>query len=409
VAPIKVARESGQNDENKRGESMANRNENAIIAQVLSLPEMIRTEFDALDEQIRLLMSRRECLSVKRIVITGCGDSHMAGLAAELAFEQLAGIPTEPMRAMKAGRYASPYVMSHHAGSPLVIGISVSGTVARTREALGLFARQGYPTIAITGNPESPLAQLAEKVVDCTIPEYPFAPGVRNYRMSLLSLYLLAIRLGEVQHRYSPDDAARLRQSLRGTADAIEATIERIGEETARLARALAGEKSFVFVGDGPNFATALFGAAKVIEAAGRHAMGQESEEWAHLQIFSAVETATPTFLISPGYRGHDRVGDLLGPLKRIGRTTIAVVPEGDELVGPPADWLLPVTGQVLEAFTPMIYPVAAEMFAAHLADVAGEQFFRLGNPRYDPRLDARDTPILTEVKGSSIVPNHLG
>ena len=46
-----------------------------------------------------------------------------------------------------------------------------------------------------------------------------------------------------------------------------------------------------------------------------------------------------------------------------------------------------------------MVYPIAAELFAAHLADVTGEMFFRLDNPRYNPRLDARDTPILTEIE----------
>ncbi|MGD2078973.1 MAG: SIS domain-containing protein [Chloroflexota bacterium] len=378
---------------------MITQHKNAMIAQVLSLPEMIRAEFDRLDGQIRSLMSKAEYLSVKRIVIAGCGDSHMAGLAAELAFEQLAGIPTEPMRAMKAGRYASPYVMSHYPNNPLTIGISVSGTVARTREALGLFAAQGYPTIAITGNPKSPLAELADKVVDCTIPEYPFAPGVRNYRMSLLALYLLAIHLGEIQHRYLPDEADRLRQATRSTADAIEATIELIADKPLRLAQMLANEKSFVYVGDGPNFATAQFGAAKVIEAAGRHGMGQESEEWVHLQFFSTVETTTPTFLFSPGYRGHDRVGQLMAPLKNAGRITIAIVPEGDQVVGPLADWWLPVAGQIPEAFTPMVYPVAAELFAAHLSDVVGESFFRADDPRYDPHQDARDTPIATKIE----------
>lgn len=378
---------------------MTDQNENSMIAQVFSLPEMIRTEFDQLDKQIRLFMNHEECLNVKRVVITGCGDSHMAGLAAELAFEQLAGIPTEPMRAMKSGRYASPYVISHYPHNPLTIGISVSGTVARTREALGLFAKHGYPTIAITGNLESPLAQIADKAIDCSIPEFPFAPGVRNYRMSLLALYLLAIRLGEVQDRYSQGEANKLRQALRGTADAIEATLELIAGKTLSLAQAVAGEKSFVYVGDGPNFATALFGAAKVIESAGVHAMGQESEEWAHLQFFSAVETTTPTFLISPGYRGHDRVGDLMAPLERIGRITVAIVPEGDQVVGSSADWLLPVAGQVPEAFTPMVYPVATELFAAHLSDVLGEPNFRQGNPRYDPRIDARNTTIVTELE----------
>jgi glucosamine--fructose-6-phosphate aminotransferase (isomerizing) len=378
---------------------MTNQNENSMIAQIKSLPEMIRSEFGALDRQVRLLMNHDECLSVKRIVITGCGDSHMAGIAAELAFEQIAGIPTEPMRAMKSGRYAAPYRLSHYPHNPLVIGISVSGTVSRTREAVGLFSKQNLPTVAITGNPDSPLAQAADKVIDCTIPEFPFAPGVRSYRMSLLALYLLAIRLGEVQDRYSQGEAKILRQNLLNTADAIEATIEAVDEKSFELAQAAADEKSFVYIGDGPNFGTALFGAAKAIEAAGVHAMGQESEEWAHLQYFITVETSTPTFLISPGYRGHNRVGELMLPLKNIGRITVAIVPEGDQLVASKADWVLPVVGDIPEVFTPMVYPVATELFAAHLSDVIGEPFFRRDNPIYDPRTDIRDTVIVTNIE----------
>lgn len=378
---------------------MTKQNENPMIAQVKSLPEMIRSEFKSLDRQVRLLLNHDEGLSVKRIIITGCGDSHNAGLATELAFEQIACLPTEPMRAMKSGRYASPYRLSTIPDNPLVIGISVSGTVSRTREAVGLFSKQNLPTVAITGNPNSPLAQVADKVIDCTIPEFPFSPGVRSYRMSLLALYLLAIHLGEVQEQYFQEKAEIWRQKLLDTADAIEATIEAVDDKTLKLAQAVAEEKSYVFVGDGPNFGTALFGAAKVIEAAGVHAMGQESEEWAHLQFFTTVETATPTFLISPGYRGHNRVGELMPPLKNIGRITVAIVPEGDQVVGPQADWVLPVHGDIPEAFTPMVYPIATELFAAHLSDVIGEPFFRMDNPLYNPRIDIRDTEIVTDIE----------
>jgi len=376
---------------------MTEHSENNMIAQVQSLPELIRSEFDGLDSRVRQLMNHEEWLSVKRVVITGCGDSHMAGIAAELAFEQIAGIPTEPMRAMKA-RYAAPYKLSNFPRNPLVIGISVSGTVSRTREAVGLFRRQGLPTVAITGNTQSPLAQAAEKVLDCSVPEFPFAPGVRSYRMSLLALYLLAIRLGEVQDRYSQQEANDLRQELRGTAEAIEATVAAIGAQTRALAEAVSEEKSFVFVGDGPNFGTALFGAAKVIEATGRHAMGQESEEWAHLQYFSDVETKTPTFLISPGYRGHHRVGELLEPLQRIGRTIVAITPQDDQVVASSADWHLAVRGSVREAFTPMVYPLATELFAAHLSDVVGRPFFRTDSPSYDRGNDIRDTLIMESI-----------
>lgn len=378
---------------------MTQQENNPMLAQVYSLPDMIRTEFETLDHRVRLLMNHEECLAVKRIIITGCGDSHMAGVAAELAFEQIAGIATEPMRANEAGRYASPYARSDIPNNPLVLGISVSGGVARTREAVQLFRKQKLPTVGITGNPDSPLANEADKVLDCTIPEFEFAPGVRSYRMSLLALYLLAIRLGEVQDRYSQAEAKQWRQKLLATADAIEATIAAVDDKTRALAATLAGEKHYVFVGDGPNFATAMFGAAKVIEAAGVHAMGQESEEWAHLQYFTAIENQTPTFVISPGYRGHNRVGELMEPLQRIGRTSIAIVPQGDDIVGPHATHVLPVTGDIPEAFTPMVYAVATELFAAHLADAMGEPFFRREHAAYAAGNDIRVTKIVTDIE----------
>ena len=152
-------------------------------------------------------------------------------------------------------------------------------------------------------------------------------------------------------------------------------------------------------MGDGPNFGTAMFGAAKVIEAAGVHAMGQESEEWAHLQYFTSTEPTTPTYLISPGYRGHNRVGELMSPLKNLGRQVVAIVPEGDEVVAPHAQWVLPVIGDVPEIFTPMVYAVATELLAAHLSDVIGEPFFRRNNDAYIRNKDIRVTEIVTDIE----------
>ena len=225
-----------------------------MIAQVKSLPELIRSEFKKVDRQVRLVLDHEECLSVKRIVITGCGDSHMAGEATELAFEKLAQIPTEPMRANTGGRYAAPYTLSHFPRNPLVVGISVSGTTSRTMEAMTLFKQSGLPTLAITGNANSPIAELCDKVLDCSIPDFPHAPGVRSYRMTLLALYLLAIRLGEVRDNYSQDEANALRQSLLKTADAIEDTIAAVDDKTRQLAEAFANEKSHVFLGGWPEF-----------------------------------------------------------------------------------------------------------------------------------------------------------
>lgn len=355
---------------------MAEYSEN-MVAQVESLPELIRSEFDALDMRARRLLDHNECLSVKRIVVTGCGDSHMAGVAAELAFEQVAGIPTEPMTAMTAARYGSPNFDTMFPRNPLVIGISVSGTVARTREALALARSKGALAVALTGNPDAPLAGVAEKVYDCRIPDFPFAPGVRSYRISLLALYLLAIHLAEVRGKMTQDEANKMRAQLKGSADAIEATVAAVKERARELATEVADHHAFVFVGDGPNFATALFSAAKVIEAAGRHGIGQDTEEWAHLQYFENVDPATPTFVISPAGRGHSRAAELVETMKRIGRTVVAVVPEGDEAIGASVERVLPVAGQTPEIFSPMVYAVPGELFSAYLSDATGEPPFR--------------------------------
>ncbi len=211
-----------------------------IIAQVQSLPELIRSEFETLDMRVRRLLNHNECLSVKRIMITGCGDSHMAGLAAELAFEQIAGIPTEPMTAMQAARYGTPHFEKLFPRNPLddrhlrlrygrpYAGGDVAG------------AKRGALTVAVTANPDSPLAGAAELVFDCTVPDFAPAPGIRSYRVSLLMLYLLAIRLAEVNGRLTQDQAGQMREQLKGTADAIEATIQAIEERTRELAVAVA-------------------------------------------------------------------------------------------------------------------------------------------------------------------------
>ena len=378
--------------------------QNAMLDQIQSLPALVRDELDTLDERVRLLLDHNEILSTKRVVTTGCGDSYMASLATELAIEELSGIPTEPMTAMQLARYGAAYQPKSFPKNPLTMGISVSGTVARTREALAAARSQGALTVAITANPDAPLAQTAEKTLDCTVPPFPnpaggFVPGVRSYRVSQMVLYLMAIRLAEVHERLTQEQANGLRNELKATADSMEATIEAVNQRCHQLAEAVADQKNFVFVGDGPNYATAIFGAAKLLEAAGRHAMGQETEEWHHLQYFVNVDKATPTFLISPGGRGHDRMAELVEPATRVGRTVVAIVPEGDQAIAPQVEWVLPVVGEVREIFSPMVYPIATELFSAHFSDVVGEPFFRGFSADYD-----LNRPGVQTIQNSGIV-----
>ena len=357
---------------------------NNMIKQVEALPNLIREQTPIIDDRIRRLLDHELCLSIKHIVTTGCGDSHMASVATELAFEQLAGISTEPLNAMTAARYNLAVNQSAFPGNPLLICISASGGVARTREALGIGKDAGATTLAVTANTESQLASIADHVLDCSVPAYDHAPGVISYRVSLIALYLIAIRLAEVRGEITQDQAGGLRKSIVDIGDVVEATIEKCRDKVLEAVKATSDRKNFVFVGDGPNYSTALFGAAKLLEAAGSHAMGQDTEEWAHLQYFANADTDTPTFVISPGGRGHNRAAEILGPMNRVGRYSIGIVPEGDDVVGPNVDVILPVAGDVAEMFSPIVYPVATELFSAYFADEIGENFFRGFEGVYD-------------------------
>ena len=60
--------------------------ENALIRQVLSLPELIEQQYNDLEPKARKTLTTPEIFGIQRIVLTGCGDSYAAALATKNAF-----------------------------------------------------------------------------------------------------------------------------------------------------------------------------------------------------------------------------------------------------------------------------------------------------------------------------------
>ncbi len=359
-------------------------NADSMLRQVESLPALVRDEFDALDERVRRAINHHDLLSTKRIVLTGCGDSHFAALASELAFKQLAQLPCEPMTALKLARYAATYESKAFPRNPMVFGISAGGRTARTAEALQIAQAEGALTVALTAGLDSPTARAAEITLNTGVADFGPGPGVRTYFASLLVLLLLAVRFREVRDLISQEEANALRRELKGNHEALAATLEAVRAPALALATHIKDSRTLMFVGDGPNLGSALYSAAKVSEACGLHAMGQESEEWHHLQYYIAALPGAPTFFISPGGRGHGRVAELMEPARRTGRLIIAVVPENDHAIAPHADVVLPVAGNVREAFTPLVYGVPGALFAAQLCALLGRTPFNGFSSTYD-------------------------
>ena len=353
---------------------------NYMIEQIHSLPELLNKIFQPLDDTIRRKLDHELCLSLKRLYTVGCGDSHHAALSTELAFESLTHLPDDPMTSMLFGRYAAGYIPQTDPKTNLVIGISVSGSVSRTAEALRMGKQAGATTVALTATPDSPVAKAAKIMLDVPVLEFPspegvVIPGVRSYFTSQVGLFLTAIRIAEIQGHLTNSQAAELRTEIHDFADLVSKTIEECEPIAKQAAQEWAGEGEFVFAGSGPNYATALFTAAKVLEASGDSALGQDVEEWAHLQYF-AKKISTPTFIISAGDRDLSRAVEMAVAAKQIGRLVAVISPKSATDLTKYADHHFSIP-EVKEMFSPLITAIPGELFAAYLSEAKDEPFFR--------------------------------
>lgn len=351
-----------------------------LVDQVRDFPRLMREHVAPFDRLVRGVLTPLEYLSIRRVVLTGDGDSFHASHAAELAFESIAGIACEPQSAQRFLDYGVEWLSTPSPNGSLVVGISASGGTRRVVQCLERARQQQALTIALTGTPDSLLTSVAERQLVVALPDMGRSPGLRSYNANLLGLCLLAIRIGEIKNRYHQDVANAMRHELAGLSQVMTATITAAEEPARAAADAFADAPVMAFVGSGPSYGTALFAAAKVIEAAGVLAVGQDLEEWSHVERF-AYPRDMPTFIIAPPGRSHWRAVELAKMASDLGRRVAAIVRDGDEELARHADWVLPVMGDVREEFTPLVYHIGADLFASFLAERLGRLPFQADNP----------------------------
>ncbi|GDY59607.1 hypothetical protein SVIO_102300 [Streptomyces violaceusniger] len=227
--------------------------------------------------------------------------------------------------------------------------------------------------MALTGTPGSAVTRAADRFLLVDLEQIERSPGIRTYQASVLGMLLIALQLAEVRRTNSSEAAATLRRELAGLADTMDATAKAIKERCARLAEVIAEAPVVTVVGSGPNHGTAQYGAAKLAEAAGVFAAGQDLEEWSHVERF-AYPVDMPVFVIAPPGRSQQRAARLAEQASRLGRHVIAVVDRNETDLIAYADAVLPVHGPVREEFSPLLY----HLFAGYTASYTAQRLERL-------------------------------
>jgi glucosamine 6-phosphate synthetase-like amidotransferase/phosphosugar isomerase protein len=332
-----------------------NRSE-SIYDQVVSVPSLIRETLPKIKTAAENLFSPGEIAGLRRLVLSGSGDSCNAAFSALMAFQQLGRIEASAHPLLEVSRYMAGVYIRPPASDTLFIGISMSGTPSRGAEAAAAMAGAGCRTVALTGNPGSPLGKSSGAVFPIEVPPFPqLSPGVRNFAASLLGLYVLALVFGRERGALSAAEVPLLLDELAGAASVLERSLKANKEKLAAFAEQISQFKSLELLASGPSRGAADFGLAKLIETAGFSALTVDVEEYNHLNYFRSDPRSIPTVLICPeGGRAAVRCEEISRSLTLLERPYIILT--GNEGFEDHGEKAVRVSGGIRECFSPLVY-----------------------------------------------------
>jgi len=297
------------------------------------------------------------------VLIAARGSSDHAAIYAQYVL----GIRNRLPVALAAPSTFSLFGAAPRLDGALVVGISQSGQSPDIVAVLAEARRQGRPTLAITNEPESPLADAAEHVIALeTGPELAVA-ATKTYTAELLAIAALSAALRSAAAGSAREGTREDAEGLRAVPEAIAGalTLESAASDAAGRA---ANARAAVVLGRGYEYGTAREWALKVQELANVFAHSWSGADFEHGPL-ALVEPGLPVWAIV----SEDAAGDALAPLlarvrEALGADVLAISRRDDlggiEVLRPPRSlpaWLEPI-----------VSIVPAQLFAAHVASAKG-------------------------------------
>jgi glucosamine--fructose-6-phosphate aminotransferase (isomerizing) len=317
-----------------------------------------------LDAQLPRLDEWRAALhadEIDGVVLVARGSSDNAARYAQYLWSLRTGHPVTLATPSLHTIYGRPLDVSGQA----VVAISQSGASPDVVEVLRAAAEQGAPTVAVTNDPSSPLADVAGAVLDLAAGEERSVAATKTYTSSLMAVAVLALALD------TSDDQTTHVADLRAVPGAMTAAVEAtsgLSEASAVLAKAYRG----VVVGRGLNLCTAFETALKVTELTGSLMAPYSPADLLHGPV-GAVGPVVPVVLVAPEEPASASVLEAAPEAQRRGAPLVVIASEGTEVDGPVAARIgLPAAAAVADWLTPMVAVVPGQLLARAVAEARG-------------------------------------
>ena len=324
--------------------------------EILEQPAILHHLFSAgmsAAEQIAADLSRRE---IDYVFLAARGTSDNAGLYAKYLWGAYNHLPV----ALATPSLFTMYEQPPRLRQCLVVGVSQSG---QSPDIVGVLAegkRQGAPTLAITNEPDSPLATVADHVIDIQAGVEAAVAATKTYTAELMAIAMLSIALDKDTSRRS------MLADVPGWARQVLEQEEAIAQAAARY-RFM---QQCVVIGRGYNYSTAYEWSLKLKELAYIHAEPYSSADFLHGPI-AMVERGFPVLAIAPGGRVFRAMIDLLNQLRNQQKAELLVISDQQSALAL-AQTPIQLPAGIPEWLIPLVSILPAQLFAYYLTRERG-------------------------------------
>ncbi|RAK32874.1 glutamine--fructose-6-phosphate transaminase [Actinoplanes lutulentus] len=293
----------------------------------------------------------------RNVVFVARGTSDHAALYGAYLSEIRLGLPVAS---------ASPSAITLYGAKPdftgsLVIGVSQSGGSADLTGVLGVARENGALTLAVTNNPESPLARAAELSIDVAAGHERAVAATKTYTAELLALLLLVegVRAGDgrlpAAERAAIEELPRLAEAALADSSAED------------LAQRYRFASSLVTTGRGYAYPTAREAALKLMETSYLPALAFSGADLLHGPLAMADPDVPVLAVVGDGPGGRA----MRDVVTRLGERRADVVTIGAaDVPGASARLAVPA---VDERYSPLLDILPLQKLALALALARGE------------------------------------
>ena len=328
----------------------------SLHSEILEQPTVLGGLLDSQWEAATEIAAAIRASGVRSVFLAARGSSDNAGLYAKYLFGVVNRLPV----ALAAPSLFTTYDRAPDLAGQLVLGISQSGQSPDIVSVISEGRRQGALTLAITNEPDSPLAGEAEWVLCTMAGAEKSIAATKTYTTQLMSIAMLSAALSQ-----STDLVEPLRRVPELIAEALG-----LDERIATAAQRYRYMSQCVVLGRGFNYATAYEWSLKLKELAYVVAEPYSSADFQHGPV-AIVSHGFPVLAVAP--QGAV-LPDLRGLLQRLAvehRAELLVLSndkEGLDL----AKTALVLPAEMPEWISPLVSIVPAQLFCLHLTRAMG-------------------------------------